>query len=308
MLSQALGAFLQMDVPEDAALTFIIVENDETPRCKSVIDEFAAQTSWPVRYDLEPQRGMPYARNRVLDMATAEGCVFLTFVDDDNLVTPGWLPRITGAIRGGDMDLVGGPIRFVGPQAPMSAINIAALNRQQYQQARRLKRRQRHVAAGTVHTTNVYTHNWCARMSTVQKYGLRFNESLAGEGGDDTQFSRDMASHGGRVGWVNDAEVLETLPLRRLSAGYLYRRARDQALMTVDLNNRKPWAEVRRAVPAMFEALALLVATPFLGARAIVTSAQKFGVFEGRLRAALGLRSAHYSARSDRYHTETSGS
>ena len=89
MLSQALGAFLQMDVPEDAALTFIIVENDETPRCKSVIDEFAAQTSWPVRYDLEPQRGMPYARNRVLDMATAEGCVFLTFVDDDNLVTPG---------------------------------------------------------------------------------------------------------------------------------------------------------------------------------------------------------------------------
>ncbi|MBD3677174.1 MAG: glycosyltransferase family 2 protein [Rhodobacteraceae bacterium] len=108
-LADLLGSFVRMEIPERTEIKFFIVENDESKASRDVVDGFRTSVAAPVRYDLETEPGIPFARNAVLDAALEEGMDYLTFVDDDETVQIDWLREMITGMKAHGLDLGGGP-------------------------------------------------------------------------------------------------------------------------------------------------------------------------------------------------------
>lgn len=307
MFSALLASFAAMERPAGAQVLFVLAENDATQTIGPQVDAFRAAVREPVLLGLETRPGIPFARNRVLDMALEAGADILTFVDDDEVVTRDWLVRLVAGMEARALDLAGGPVRLVETAEPLTRMNRAVLAHLLTRARKRHRTREAAVARGTDHACNIYTNNWALRLATQRRLALRFDESLAESGGSDTRFSLDMKSAGARNGWVADAWVEEPTPAKRLTLGYHFRRARDQATNAVVLNRKGPARALREAATRALEAAVIGVAIPVTGRRGLARVSHKLGMATGCLGAALGRRSRHYARAAERDHAEIRG-
>jgi glycosyltransferase involved in cell wall biosynthesis len=60
------------------------------PIGRAVCEELNAELPWPVRYEIEPRRGIPFARNRAVACVVDEAD-FVAFIDDYEEPMPSWL-------------------------------------------------------------------------------------------------------------------------------------------------------------------------------------------------------------------------
>jgi glycosyltransferase involved in cell wall biosynthesis len=82
----------------DAALdwSITVVDNACTDDTKDVVAAHAERGAPPIRYVLEPQQGLTPARLRGV---RETGGDWIAFVDDDNLLEPGWVAAIGAAVQ-----------------------------------------------------------------------------------------------------------------------------------------------------------------------------------------------------------------
>ncbi|MFD1343181.1 glycosyltransferase [Litorisediminicola beolgyonensis] len=304
MFARLLTSFEGLERPDGAELVFLFAENDSALTVEEIVAGFRGRVPEEVALELEPEPGIPFARNKVLDMALARDCDFLTFVDDDEMVTPGWLKALLGAAESRGLDLVGGPIRLVAPEDALDFWERAALDHAVERMEKRASSRAKEVKSGREGRSPVYTNNWLGRLSTVRAKGLRFDETLRYTGGSDTRFSRDMTAAGGKVGWAPDAWTIQPEPKKRLGLRYIYDRARDQAINAIRLRDRPAWRVLATVPFRLLDFPLLLIAAPVLRGRAAAKAAYKAGVMVGRIRAVTGARSAHYAPGTEAVHTE----
>lgn len=304
MFGELLASFARMRRPGGAEVIFVFAENDTAFGVTEQVADFRAAVPEEVRLELEPRPGIPMGRNRVLDMALAAGADFLTFVDDDELVTEDWLVALIAGVEARGLDLAGAPVRLIAPEGGMTGWNEAVLKHLQSRSDKRNRERARMVADGTEGGMNIYTNNWCLRLATQRRLGVRFDEALQYTGGSDTRFSLDMKAAGARIGWVPDAWVEEPTPQKRLTLGYHYRRARDQATNAVILNRKDPLRSLLQGIMRVVDAILLVIAYPVTGKYGIAKAAHKLGIAVGRFRGVLGGTSRHYDATASKFHTE----
>ena len=83
-----LARLAEQDTPAGAELHFIFVENDHTISVQQSVDHFKStldSTGGNVHFGLETKIGIPFARNRVMDIAKALQMDWLAWIDDDDL-------------------------------------------------------------------------------------------------------------------------------------------------------------------------------------------------------------------------------
>lgn len=71
----------------------VVVDNGSTDETADVAAEAVSRSS-SLRYVVEPRAGLSHARNAGIDQANGE---VLAYLDDDAVVTAGWLPAVLGA-------------------------------------------------------------------------------------------------------------------------------------------------------------------------------------------------------------------
>lgn len=297
MLATLLASYASMIRPEQSVVEFIIVENDSEPSLDAVISDFRASVPEEVLYEVEPEPGIPFARNRVLEIALARGATVLTFVDDDERVSDDWLVKLSGGLLRRELDLVGGPLKIEAAEPTNDPWQLAVLGYLQERAEKNRRTRAAQVENGTDHELNAYTNNWALRLDFARETGLRFDTALRYTGGSDTALSRSVRTLGGRNGWVPDAFVHDRIPPHRLSLRYFYRRTRDQARNGVQIHQKKTAKVLSLVLPRLIEALALALSSPLTGRRSVVRAVYKVGLTDGRIRGVLGLRSQLYAPR-----------
>lgn len=300
--SMLLASFSGMRRPEQVELLFAFVENDQQQRLSAVVDAFR-ETNRPAQviHENEPRLGIPYARNRVLDIALRHNCDALIFVDDDETVDPDWLPELVRVYREQSLDLVGGPVRL--HPCPEQASYFERLVWDGLRQ--RFKRLEVKAAMlaqiGRGSQVTVVTSNWLADLGFLRRCGLRFDESIGLSGGSDTRFFHQARSLGARTGWAPRALVLEYMSRNRLTLRYQFKRGRDQAISTFWNKHRNaPAKAVARAVAYIpYKALmAVLLAAlgPVTLGRSFVAAVRSLGFATGYFLSLRGMRSRHYEA------------
>ncbi len=299
MLERLLDSLAALETVPSASVDVLIVENDDAPRNRDLVEARAAGFPVPLRYVHEPELGIPFARNRAAREAIAAGHDLLAFVDDDEMVAPDWLARLVAGWRSGPAMLVGAPLLIA--DAPQ---DLTFTQRLMHDNIRR-RYRSKAAAAARVGSpadsgpTTTVTNNWLAELALFTEHGLWFDEAMRFTGGTDAKFHDQARARGLPVGWVADARVFETIPPERLTFGYQFRRARDQS--TSNFRRKGPPTSRRlirdgAAVAARVVSVVVLVlALPLTGGRTLLTVARSSGWIIGRLRAWRGGTSDLYA-------------
>lgn len=297
MLGMLLESFAAMQPPEEGSVTFLIVDNAPDAPVREQVEAFAERTGIDVRYVLEPEAGIPFARNRALDAAEAIGADFVAFVDDDEYVAPDWLVRLAAHQRRVGAHLVGGPVRLAPDQASgfLDRVVERGVRRRYERKEEKNARRQREGRDGGV---TIITNNWLGDLAWMRSVGLRFDIALRYSGGSDTALYHKAKSLGAKTAWAPDAVVYETVPADRMSVGYQYRRARDQAATSFW---RKSAAD-RRSAPVNIATAGgkviaggfLVLISPLTAGRTLVDGVRLVGYGLGYGYAMAGRRSRHY--------------
>ena len=297
-LAGLLDALLTIERPADCSLHLIIVDNDADGSAAAVVRGFMERGTEPTRYVIEPQRGIPFARNRCMAEAMAGNADVLVFIDDDELPSHQWLARLVDHYRTKGHQLVGGPVAMraepTGALAWSQSLVFSSIVAWANRKARRSNRRAERGSPVTV-----VTNNWLCDLNFISDKKLAFRTDYAASGGSDAVFFRDAVAKGIRHGWCPDAVVYDRLPRQRISLAYQFCRARAQS--TNNFHMRHPAIDPPQRLRTIAVAIVRIaigvigIVLPVNGAASLVMGVRSIGWGVGRFDALAGKRSRFYN-------------
>lgn len=223
--------------------SIVVADNDAERSGEAAIVEARKLLTVPLRYCVEPQRGIARARNRVA--ANADGD-FLALIDDDEFPGPDWLRTLLAICQERGVDGVLAPVKPHFDQLPPAWLVKSGLAERPV------------MATGTpvewrgARTGNVLLRR-CVLDGDPQPFRPEFRAS------EDKDFFRRKIEAGFRFIWSSDGAVFEALPPARWKRTYFMRRA----LLIGSMSTQSPAFRTRHAVKSMVAAPLYTMALPF---------------------------------------------
>lgn len=206
MLSETLASLQALEPPPGCSLGLLVVDNDDTPSARALVEQ--AALPFPIRYIHAPARNISVARNAGLEAARGS---YLAFLDDDEIVTPGWLAHLYAEAQNSGADAVFGPAVSIYPEGTEDW-----------------------MVRGDYHSTKPppqpgpmqtgCSANVLIRRDAPSLAGLRFDPALGRCGGEDTVFFHQVYTRGGLLRFAPQALVYEKTAPQRLSLAWLLQR------------------------------------------------------------------------------------
>ena len=208
MLRDCLASVLRQECPSDWQVEIVVVDNDG----ESALDlsEFQVGNEYKVHYVIEPNRGIPYARNAVCTFAMQQQADFVAFIDDDEEAAPGWLMAYHRGVSELDAEAYTGPVRFIFPAGYEDWLGNKGFSKTKHGAS--LKR--------------ASTGNVLFQTAILKQYEppLNFDINMTMTGGSDTDFFMRLVRQGGRIVYISDAKVSEAVVPVRLTIRWRLRR------------------------------------------------------------------------------------
>jgi glycosyltransferase involved in cell wall biosynthesis len=211
---ERLGALLcaldaQVFPGERPEIWLVVADNDAAQSARPVCDALARRLSLPLRYAIEPRKGIPFARNAAV--AAAGDAQWIAFIDDDETPDPRWLATLLRVQRETGADVVTGPVLPHFERRPAPWVEQGGF----FASTRR--------PTGTALDT-AYTHNALVRAQALAGRTALFDVGFTLGVGEDAELFGRLASEGFRIVWADEAVVHESVPPERASARWLLRR------------------------------------------------------------------------------------
>ena len=296
-LKQLIDSYSRMSLPVQCVVIFSVVENNSLLSVTDIVQSL--EKIGRVYCEPEPELGIPFARNRVLEISLRENCDYTTFVDDDETVEQDWLLSLLDEIQSRNLDLVGGPVALHELDSDAKALNRSIWRGINRRNEKVFKSAEDHRRNNVDDKVFISTNNWMIDNKFLSRTNLRFDETLRFSGGSDTVFYRTARELGARTGWAPNAIVFETMPLTRLTFGYQYCRGRDQSIaafrMKYPIVNLSVFLKsIIFIISKALTGLVLLLVAPLKRFVTLSAAARNFGLAVGRLKAIFGFQSTHY--------------
>ena len=195
-----------------AALRVIVVDNDAAGSARAVVEAARGGFPFGLEYAVEPERNISLARNRAVARALAWGAAWVAFVDDDEVVRPGWLDELLEVQARSGADAVAGAV------VPRFPARTPAWAERSGVYARLHRRSGEPVAF-------LATHNALVAARLLRREGGPFDPAFGISGGGDSLFFLRCAREGARMVGAAAAVVEERIPSERVRPGWVLRRA-----------------------------------------------------------------------------------
>lgn len=291
MLRQLLRSLYTLDAPPGWQVRYLIVDNDSQASAKTTVNEFREAFGSSLTYVVEPEPGIPFARNRAIDEATRSGARLLCFIDDDDHPATDWLREMTSYFEKTGAVLIGGPTRLLMPSVrtnPWERFLARSLVARSKLMEKRSAKKGR---AGKIDM--IATNNWAASLVWIGSRTIRFDEDLRFSGGSDGKFFFQVVENSGQIGWCETAVVFEHISLERLKLRYHISRAFSQGLVLTQLRREK----IHQLIPLQLTRIAfgtVIILIPLLGMGSFAIGTRMVANGCGRLAGLFRLRSALY--------------
>lgn len=187
-------------------ISIIVVDNDVHQSAEAICRE--AELPWPVKYYIEPRRGISFVRNRAI--AEAGDVDFVATIDDDEVPVPEWLDELLWTQAQYSADIVNGPVKPQFDDGVANWVKRSGLfNSLDY-------------ATGTM-IAFCYTGNSLIQSAVFSGVSL-FDDKFALTGGEDTEFFLRARRAGYKIVWSREAVTYETISIARANAAWILRR------------------------------------------------------------------------------------
>jgi len=205
--SLSLLTFNHVPRPE---VSVVVVDNDSSGSAQSVCDSMKAGYVWPLVYAIEPQRGIPFARNRCLDLAKSDhDCI--AFIDDDEVAESHWLDELLHVRSRYAAKIVAGPVLpYFNVAPPVWAVRGGFFDLPRF-------------TTGFQPVKFPGTGNVLLDCNIIKD--TRFEERMALTGGSDVHFFMTLYLLGHNVVWADDATVNEWVPASRINVSWILKRS-----------------------------------------------------------------------------------
>ncbi len=195
--------FRRVQMPQ---IQIVVVDNDEFASAEEVCG--TVSVPWPIKYVVEPRRGITHARNRAI---TEAGLVdFIAFIDDDEIPSAHWLDELLWTQAEFAADVVSGPV------LPRYAPEVADwVKRGGFFDAR---------ASATGTPRKACASNNVLIGTHVFRQVPRFDDAFALSGAEDTNFFLRVRQAGHEIVWAQEAAVFEAVSAKRATVAWILRR------------------------------------------------------------------------------------
>jgi succinoglycan biosynthesis protein ExoM len=197
-------AFCKVAVPQ---LAIVVVDTPDDCGSAQEICE-TVSLPWPIKYVVEPRRGLTYARNRAIEEAGSVDYVAL--IDDDEVPSAHWLDEHLWAATNFAADVVSGP--SLPKYAPDVADWVKAGGFFDWPVR----------ATGTVRRS-CPTNNVLVGTHVFERVA-KFNDAFALSGAEDTDLFLRVSRAGYKIVWSQEAAVFESVSARRGTVAWILRR------------------------------------------------------------------------------------
>jgi len=212
-LIQAVAA-LSCPVPFE----ILLVDNNSTDNTEDLIERLRHTVQIPLRYVLETEQGIPFARNRAIEETLDR--TYLAFIDADELPDQTWLQAACRGLRQHGADCVGGRIRLDLPSRPswMTDSLLPFLGQVDHGEA---------PLQVLDRSTPIWSGNVAYRTSLFAD-GLRFDSryNRAGDGiggGSDGIMFRALLHAKNRIRYEPEMSITHLIPKWKLTRSYFLR-------------------------------------------------------------------------------------
>jgi succinoglycan biosynthesis protein ExoM len=270
--------FRQNPAPD---IKIIVVDNDPLGSAQDTCQ--VADCCFPLRYVIEPHRGIAHVRNRAVREAGAVD--FLAFIDDDEIPSPEWLDESLWAHSEYKAEIVTGPVNPEFSKGTPEWIRKGRFfERPEFQTGSLLEK---------CSTNNVLV----AREVFDSVPG--FDERFQLTGGEDSHFFLRARRAGFRIVWSQQAMVREPISPDRANLRWILHRGfqvgNSWVLCEMSFDDRFQvrCARFVKASVRLFTGAATTLASLFLGRTALARSLREAWVGAGML---AGLSGHQFSA------------
>ena len=236
---------------EAASMDILVVENNDQLTVRDLVERQRQTSGRTILLVLEPELGIPFARNRCGAYAQEHGYDWALYIDDDEVARPDWFHTMVEASRTYEADVIYGRVISIYPKDTPSWMITPEMNKRPRGSVLR-------KAEG--HNTMVRTH-----VFAPDGLGLSFDGNMRFTGGSDTDFFSRVALAGGKIIWVGDAVVEELVPDSRMTLSWQLHRTFRVAINISVLHEKqrgKPPALLRSAVKGFGRLLGGFVRLP----------------------------------------------
>jgi succinoglycan biosynthesis protein ExoM len=245
MLLRCLRALNGQETEGLFTFSIIIVDNDRLQSAREHVTRFSKESTVPVSYHVEPERGVARARNLAVSVTRGD---FIAFLDDDELPVRNWLLTLMTAFKANRADGILGPVKpHYDEMPPDWVIKGGFYDRPSYPTGTVIQWRQGR-------TGNVL---FDARVFEDQKQP--FNPAFV-TGEDQDFFRRMIFERGYTFVWCHEALAYEVVFPLRWRRGFMIRRA----LMRGRASLNHPSARVRQVFQSAIAIPIYALALPIL--------------------------------------------
>ena len=206
-------AKLEFQNVESPVIEIVVVDNDASGSARECCEQIMDQLKWPLAYDIEPQQGVTFARNRAVQN-TSPDTEFVLFIDDDEVPDKFWLDALLHIQESYQADIVTGPVYpvFEDPQTTPNWIQKGGFFDPPD-----------HDNGASMHIA--YTHNVLVKSEYLKALDPVFDNSFAFKGSEDVHLFMRLYKAGAKIVWASNAIVYETVPSERTTLKWLLARS-----------------------------------------------------------------------------------
>lgn len=212
MLKQCLDSIVALKLPEAISIECMVVNNHPDQLDNDLTARYS-NTKFPFTFAHCLTKGIPYARNVLLDYADNEKFDYCAFIDDDELAAPDWIEKLVDASQELNADVLQGQVEFIYAKRPW--LLEPWMRKFKFESKDRAR-------PNSISTCNVLVSR---RLYAKDELGQRFDSFFKLTGGSDAEyFKRVNEIADVSMYYCLDALVMEETPEERCNITHYFRR------------------------------------------------------------------------------------